>query len=400
MIKNPSYAQLFYPVDGGYEQLRYGFMGTNNGTLVVSLQNAGMAPLHYITQRAPFQDGLTPLDFRWDGRTITIEGFQAFMDAQGFDDYRYDLVDALRPSRSFLITEEEPRPMYLRWWNAGGRIQRGHDLELTAGSDIVTSLTARFVHWGLDVGETITISGTAADDGTYTVVDVPNDYSVHLSSVMTNTETGITWSYRRGNAYRDLFLLCEEGPQFDQPTGFGPGSVDVMSFVAHDPFWYGREQEQAWTLPDDFDALVFDDVNQDAWFGASPGTGSWLFADNYVGEEIEVVYWGHEVAFPVIEIVGPAEEPVISNDVVGVTISVGYDIPAGQTLFIDTLNSTAFDSTGVDRWSFLTGDVALFGIYPAPQAPNRINTITLNFAGGAAGQSAGSIRWRNKYASY
>jgi len=37
-----------------------------------SVANFGLAPLHFITQRGPFQNGETPLDMRYDVRTIQI----------------------------------------------------------------------------------------------------------------------------------------------------------------------------------------------------------------------------------------------------------------------------------------------------------------------------------------
>jgi len=45
----------------------------------------------------------------------------------------------------------------------------------------------------------------------------------------------------------------------------------------------------------------------------------------------------------------------------------------------------------------LTGDLADFGLYPDPQAPNRENVIRVFFGGAVAGQSAARMHWRNRY---
>ncbi len=398
---NPEYQEILYPIaDGVYRPLPYAVRGVSHtGALQVALGGVGMAPHHFLTQRGPFQDGSTPLDMRWDERTLELEITQAFRTRSDYWDRRWSLVDQLRPNRSFDIRRLAPQLLIFRHWMPGGRMQYGSDLQIEAGSNQVTSLSGRFVHWGLKAGETFTISGSIADDGNYTVVSVMNDFTVTLNAALTNDEAGVHFAYRRDYSLRDLYMLLDEGPDFNEP---GEGILDhgyreVLRYTAHDPFWYGLEQSATWGIEGALGDLVFDLAG--AWFGNTPGVGRWLFAPNYVGETVNVIYWGHEVSPPIIEVVGPAINPTIVNSTLGVTLVLSYTVAAGESVEIDTLNLTVVNNAGTNLAMFLSGDVANFGISPDPQAPGRINQIFISFGGGVVGQSSAVIKWRNKYVS-
>ena len=311
--------------------------------------------------------------------------------------FRWDLLDYLRPSRTFYTGVTVPQPMKLRYFMPGGDMRYGDDLAITAGSAIVTSTKGRFVHFGLRVGERFSITGSAADNGNYTVVAVPNDYTIQLDSAMVNDETDVEWNYRIGQSIRELHMLMQEGPQDNRPNQVYPAGIDdIISFAAHDPFWYGEEQTETWDLGSEFDALVFDDPDYDAWFGPEPGQGTWLFADNYLSRQVNMVYWGHEPVNPVIEITGPANIPIIENSTANVTLTFNYDIVAGEVVTIDTLNLTVTNNFGESLYTYLTGDVATFKLAPDPEAPSRLNTVTITF-GGASIASQAILKWQNKY---
>jgi len=46
---------------------------------------------------------------------------------------------------------------------------------------------------------------------------------------------------------------------------------------------------------------------------------------------------------------------------------------------------------------YLSGDLASFGLAPAPQAPARVNEIGVYFGRGVVGQSTATLAWRNQY---
>ena len=352
----------------------------------------GLAPLHFITQRGPFQDGETALDMRFDTRTIQIIVGEPVGTDTEYWDKRGELLDLLRPNRSF---NGAVRPLIYRKWLPGGKAEFGNDLVTTNGSTTVTSATARFLERGLDAGQTITI-----DVAPYTVAAVPNDYTVTLARPFGGpTAAGVHFRWRRGWGKRDLYCLLEAGPNFDQGPESSPyyprGYYEVLRFVAHDPTWYGLEQEESWEVPDSLGDLVFDGVR--GWFGTHHAGGYWRFDTSYVDETISVIYWGTVGAKPIITIAGPAALPVITNNTADTRIALDYAVSSGETVTIDTLALTVENADGDNLTPYLTGDLATFGLDPSPQAPARVNEIGVSFALGKIGTSSVTLAYRNRY---
>ena len=386
--------QILVPNGGGtyrpYSLLN--LFGLNLRTLREA-RNMGMAPLHFITQRGPYQDGETPLDMRWDVRTFQIVIAEQLAHRTTLWDRRNWLLDLLRPSRSF---EGIVYPLVYRKWLPGGKVERGSDLVVSNGATTATSANGRFLHQGgLEAGGRITIEGVD-----YTVGSVPNDFTVILAVAYAGaTTTAGAWRYTRKRAFRDIFCLLEQGPQFD--TGPGPGTFypqgyrEALRFIAHDPFWYGAEQSQTWVIPDEIGDLVFDGAG--AYFGVATGNGRWAFVAGAVGETVDVVYWGTRRARPIVYVDGPASDPSVASLTTGRQIVLDYDVAAGETVIIDTLNLTVSNSAGVNLMPYASGDLALFGIEPPPVAPSRVNQIQIAFSGGLVGVSAARLVWRNIY---
>lgn len=383
--------QLLVPVSGGYEAFSLTQLSQR---LWAAASDFGLAPLHFILQRGPFQDGSTALDMRFDERTIQLIVSDQQGDRTTYWDRRNLLLDLIRPNRSF--AGSQAAPLIYRKWLPHGADTRGCDLVTTNGSSEVTSDLGRFVCHGLEIGHPFTIL-TGADVGTYTITSVPNDYTLTLSANMTADATDVCWQFLRGWGKRDLYCLLEAGPTFNEgpgPLSFVPtGFREVLRLVAHDPFWYGMGQEQVWALPDDFGDLVFD--LEGAWFGSAHGIGRWLFAPTSIGESVDIIYWGTRFAKPKIEIDGPAENPSIENTTIGISLSLEYDVALGETVTIDTLAQTVTNNANVNLMPFLEGDLARFGLFPPPQAPNRQNEVFVSFDG-ADTNSAARLTWRNR----
>lgn len=355
----------------------------------------GMAPLHFITQRGPFQDGSTPLGMRFDERVVQIVAADFQCSRSNYWDRRDVLLDLLRPNRSF--GSGSVMPLVYRKSLPAGKVQRGCDLVTTNGSAEVTSALGRFVGRGLEIGHPFTIT-TGADAGAFTITSVPNDYTLTLSAALGATAADVCWSYPRGWGKRDLFCLLELGPSFSEgpgPLAFAPtGFNEVLRFVAHDPLWYGQEQTETWALPDDIGDLVFDGLG--AWFGVSHGAGRWLFAPSSVSETVAIIYWGTRFAKPVIYIDGPAENPLIRNTTIGVTLQMDYTVALGETVVIDTLAQTVKNNADTNLMPYLEGDLARFGLFPRPQAPGRQNEVYVSFSS-ATTDSAARLAWQNRY---
>jgi len=389
--------QILIPSEGDeYETWNLLTLFGIDRNILQSYSGFGPAPLHFITQRGPFQDGQTVLDYRYDPRVSQIVIEESLICRVGFWDRKWKWLDFLRPGRSFGATT---RPLIYRKWLPDGKIESGTDMTTTNASFNVTSHDGRFIENGLDAGVHIVINGV-----TYTVATVPNDYTLTLTIVYAGaTDTNVAWHYRRGWGKRDLYCLVEGGPNFDESADneqYAPaGYREVVRLVSHDPFWYGEEQTETWSI-EALDALIFDTDSTSAvrsWFGESPGIGFWFFAGDSVSDYVEVVYWGTRAAKPVIEITGPAGDPVIENTTIGVRIEMDYTIAVGETVTINTLAQTVTNNFGDNLMPYTTGDVVTFELSPAPQAPNRVNIVYVSFGGGVTGESAVTMKWRNRH---
>ena len=391
--------QILIPTSAGYKAYPLLDLLNVSDSSLRSTANFGMPPVRFITQRGPFQDGETVLDLRYDPRVIQIFMARYLANRSVLWDERNTLFDYIRPSRSFDANASQVvKPLIYRHYMPGGKPERGADLTTTNGSAIVTSVSGRFLHFGgISAGDYFEITN-GADVGTYAVVSVANDYTLTLNANMGADAANVHWRYLRGRATRDLLVLAEQGPSFDArvdvaqvPTGYR----ETIRFIAHSPFWFGEDQTETWAISDALGDLVFD--GEGAWFGVTSGTGRWLFAPNYIGETVAVVYWGTEPAKPIIEIDGPAINPVIENSTIGVRLELDYAIAAGELVTIDTLALTVKNNTGDNLFPYLSGDLATFQLSPRPQAPNRINDVTVNFSGANAGTSAARLLWKNQY---
>jgi hypothetical protein len=389
--------------DGTYRDYSMlGLLGANHGQLQ-GAQGFGMPPIRIIEQRGPLQHGATTIDYRYDDRVLQVVISERLACQLDMVDRRWWLHDLLRPSRSF-IPGACPAPLVYRKWLPGGKAIRGTDLVLTTGSDVVTSITGRFVHYGLRAGSRFTIQGSIADDGDYTVVNVNHDGSLQISGAMTNDETGIHWVYTSEPSVRDLYCILELGPAFDREDRAPNGYIEALRFLATDPFWYGAEQQQEWSIAVTLDNLRFDygdaGVGVDAegaWFGATGGAGLWLFGNNYVSGTIDVPYWGHHNALPLIVIEGPVQGLTFTNQDTDATIFFDYAVSPGRTVELDTQNLTAYDDLGNDLYLYLTGDLS--GLLLTPDAANdRVNSLFVSY-GGATEDSQVTIAWRNRYLS-
>lgn len=387
--------QILVPVATGYQVYPLTqIFGWGKRTLR-AWEGMGLAPLHFITQRGPLQDGESVLDMRFDARTIQIVVAETIQDRTTFWDRKWEWLDLLRPNRSFNGTV---KPLIYRKWLPHGKIQKGTDLVTTNGSSEVTSHIGRFVERGLEADQEFIIE-TGVDANTYVITGVPNDYTVQLDSNMTADATNVHWRYTRGRGVRDLYCLLAEGPAFNQGPGpmptFQTGYREALRFIAHDPFWYGTEQSQSWAVAEDLGDLVFDGFG--AWCGPTPGTGRWLFAPTFVGQTVQIVYWGTAPAKPIITITGPAENPVVENTTLNARIEMSYTVALGETVTIDTLALTVTNQAGTNLMPFTGGDIATFQLSPAPQAPNRNNEVFVSFSSGVVGASEAQLTWQNRH---
>lgn len=365
----------------------------------------GHAPLHFITTRAPYQDGETVIDMRYDTRVSQIIISETMACRTEFWDRRNRLIDLLRPNRAF--SSDVAEPMIYRKWLPSGKWVRGSDLEITHDSAEVVSQSAEFVSNGLEAGHHFYIE-SGSEGGEFTVVEVINDYTVELDNTFGADQSDIRYGYRRGRGVRDLYFLVEQGPDFGQDPVMGMAQLiphgyrEILRLVSHDPFWYGETQYEEWTAGAPTAHLVFRETSDiftfdGGYLGETAGTGRWYFAQGFIGEETTIYYKGSAVARPIITITGPATDPVIEHAEVDLRIDIEYELESGDTLIVDTLDQTVEDGNGVNLMPWVDGDIANFGLYPDPDAPDGENNVTVTLTDAQVGTSV-RIEWRNQYA--
>lgn len=384
--------QILVPTATGYKAYPLLLLIGARHSQAGAVEGFGSAQARFITQRGPFQDGESVIDMRFETRTSQIAISDSLLGPRQLAERKEQLFDKLRPNRSF--GDGRVEPLIYRRWVDNCVTQHGNDLSVENGDNVVYSASGRFVDLRANgSGDLITIAGV-----TYTIASVPNDFSLVLTANYAGaTAEYVAWSISHGGrAYRDLYFLVEDGPQFDMNTPrVVDGYAEVIRMVSHDPFWYGAEQHQDWAISDSLGDLVFD--GEGAWFGRTPGTGRWLFSSTAVGETVDIVYFGTYRARPSILVTGPAVNPSVQNITTGSEIQLEYSIPAGMLATINTLTLVSELSDGTPLDNYLTGDLTTFGIEPERVASGGVNQIQVGFSGGVAGQSLARISWRNAY---
>lgn len=71
----------------------------NDGRWLLTFEGQGMPEINYITQRGPFQHGITVLDFRFGPRTISYLHHRSACNRMGYWDVREELIEYCGPDR-------------------------------------------------------------------------------------------------------------------------------------------------------------------------------------------------------------------------------------------------------------------------------------------------------------
>lgn len=102
MIK-PTVQQIEFDYLITPDGLEYNFHDPNSpltdGRWLLTFEGQGMPDISYITQRGPFQHGITVLDYRLNPRTITYLHSRSACDRLGYWATRADLINHCRPNR-------------------------------------------------------------------------------------------------------------------------------------------------------------------------------------------------------------------------------------------------------------------------------------------------------------
>jgi hypothetical protein len=100
---------------------------------------------------------------------------------------------------------------------------------------------------------------------------------------------------------------------------------------------------------------------------------------------------GNSSVFPVVRVHGNVQNPVITNNYLGRTVSLGgYTIGAGRYIDIDMLNETIVDETGVSVYSYVDQDDFFW-------LAKGSNTVTISGTVGGSGYRKATFSFRSGY---
>jgi Phage tail protein len=152
---------------------------------------------------------------------------------------------------------------------------------------------------------------------------------------------------------REVELFCRYVGQFEgKETPSTTGQTwfaAVAEFRSFDPFFFDRSPT----------TLNFTTT-------ATPGTflNDQFLPLNIVGEtvfsEFSIDNDGDVECFPEITIVGPGNNPIITNKTTGKKIALTYSVPSGNSIIIDTYKRTVVDNYGTNLYSTLSTDSSLW----------------------------------------
>jgi hypothetical protein len=179
----------------------------------------------------------------------------------------------------------------------------------------------------------------------------------------------------------------------------------AFRLVAHDPVWWdpteqiqteypGEATGTAFVFPlntGSADETVFDGVNGIA-FGAGLGE---------IDIDFNVTYLGNWPSYPTIQILGPAENPIITNQSIDEKLEFsGYSVAAGEIVTIDLRfgYKTVTSDVNDNIIGYLTSDsdLATLRLEIDPVVADGVNAFNFS-AGATTGDTAITLRWFNRY---
>lgn len=187
------------------------------------------------------------------------------------------------------------------------------------------------------------------------------------------------------NKTRDIMAIIQDGPAFaaKDPSIWDAWSfTEALRFKCHDPTWFNPARSSVtWTVTT-ISGLLFYDVGLEDHL---------IFPDNAIfssdilsGTEISVPYTGTWFGYPTIVITGPIIAPTITNTLLGIKISLNYEVSVGEVITITTDygNKTITNQLGTSLIGTKTTDSDMnFYLAPDPTAPGGINTFTATGSG-------------------
>lgn len=385
--------QLLYPEHGG----SYGVIDLTS--MIITEQGRGMPPLHYNVQRGTYQHGETPVSMRLNTRVLQV-AIAAEHDnrSQAYDSLAR-LLKRLNPGRNWSPNGTLTQCIY-RKIMPGGRKQWRSDLVTVSGSKVITSITGRFVEWGLGPGHAITIL-SGSDAGDYVIETIINENTLTLTQALTATSSTASYRIETGRVIRDLNVLLESGPALEDDRSEDTyAMVDTVKFIAHNPVWYSPvRQSISWGVTDLSNLIFYESPNYQnravfpIWFGMDS-----------ILSNASLVYLGTWLSRPMIIINGPFDGVTIENMSTGDKLVMSYAAVDGEQVTINLDVLTVTNNYGQNLMRYMStpyaaadSDLITFGLYPEPQVADGINHINVIISGAALNKTYAMMYWYSRY---
>ena len=169
-------------------------------------------------------------------------------------------------------------------------------------------------------------------------------------------------------------------------------TIDVIQLVADNPIAYtpalttttlavGGSASAGWEM----DTTP---TSVDGWFLDSGGgaVDGWYMGASVIDVHLIITYTGTWPAYPLIRVVGPIADPIITNDTTGDKLDfTGFTLGAGEYIDIDCRYGykTVTEDDGSNRLGNLTADsdLATWRLVPADEALGGLNDIHIEGTG-------------------
>lgn len=158
------------------------------GRWILSQSGWGTPPIDYITERGPFQDGVTVKDFFLTPRTIQLLIRQRYCSRDDWWTGRGNLLDAIRPNRQTIATAALPGQL-IRRLSTGDR--RALDVFITDGPRFEPRQTGRWDEWSFQEALRFTAFDPVIYDPTEVTVTVETTVAEELVFPITFDVPGV-----------------------------------------------------------------------------------------------------------------------------------------------------------------------------------------------------------------
>lgn len=198
---------------------------------------------------------------------------------------------------------------------------------------------------------------------------------------------------RPDGAMRDIDVLTESTPSITPGTDWDEWAIqEPLRLIANDPTFYDPA-----AVGISFTFLANTQLVFPITF--TPGV-SIVFGGSLLYEASTIQYAGTWSAYPIFQITGPLNNPIITNASTDEKIELSYNIPNSTVVTIDLTTGvkTAVDDGGGNLLGVVTtdSDLGTWHLAPHPEVSNGTNIITVQ-GSNAGNNTAVTMTYHTRY---